>query len=117
MHVLTFVCTYMLHRGLRALWDYMKSELGVDTDAVWEQIKDLAIKTIIRQVSVCIWTMVFSCFPCIHTVHMYVQSSVLARPNLQGGPPFLNLEFDFICNDLSFPETGKQFVPLYQLFR
>ena len=43
--------------------------------------------------------------------------SVLARPNLQSGLPFLDLKFDFICNDPSFPETGKQFSPLCQLFR
>jgi tubulin polyglutamylase TTLL4 len=33
--------------GLLALWEYMRNELGVDTDKVWESIKDLAIKTII----------------------------------------------------------------------
>ena len=53
---------------------------------------------------------------CIHSRMIYgwnvAPCSVLARPNLQGGPPFLDLKFDFTCNDPSFLETGKQFVPL-----
>ena len=59
LHISAYICVYVLLRGLVALWDYMKSELGVDTDAVWEQIKDLAIKTIIRQAPMCIHTLVF----------------------------------------------------------
>ena len=59
LHISAYICVYVLHRGLLALWDYMKSELGVDTDAVWEQIKDLAIKTIIRQAPMCICILVF----------------------------------------------------------
>ena len=35
-------------RGLLALWQYMRHELGVNTEEVWEAIKDLIIKTIIR---------------------------------------------------------------------
>ena len=43
------ICMYVhVCRGLLALWEYMRNELGVDTDKVWESIKDLAIKTIIR---------------------------------------------------------------------
>ena len=33
--------------GLLALWRYMRTEMGVDTDAVWQSITDLVIKTII----------------------------------------------------------------------
>ena len=58
--------------------------------------------------SVCVY--VYECMYIIARNTVY--TSVLARPNLQGGPPFLDLKFDFICNDPSFPETGKQFSPL-----
>ena len=34
--------------GLLALWQYMGTELGVNTEAVWDSIKDVVIKTIIR---------------------------------------------------------------------
>ncbi len=33
--------------GLLALWRYMKTELGVDTDSVWQSITELVVKTII----------------------------------------------------------------------
>ena len=33
--------------GLLALWRYMHSQLGINTDRVWDSIKDLVIKTII----------------------------------------------------------------------
>ena len=41
--VYTCVC-----RGLLALWRYMESEMGMDPGPVWERIKDVVIKTIIR---------------------------------------------------------------------
>ena len=34
--------------GLLALWQYMSMELGVNTEAIWESIKDVVVKTIIR---------------------------------------------------------------------
>ena len=33
--------------GLLALWRYMRTHLGVNTERVWDSIKDLIIKTII----------------------------------------------------------------------
>lgn len=33
-------------RGLKALWNYMKRQ-GVNTTQVWENIKDLVVKTIV----------------------------------------------------------------------
>ena len=33
--------------GLLALWRYMQTHLGIDTERVWDSIKDLVIKTII----------------------------------------------------------------------
>ena len=36
--------------GLLALWRYMSSELCINTEAIWEAIKDVVIKTIIRYI-------------------------------------------------------------------
>lgn len=33
--------------GLLALWRYMRTHLGINTERVWDSIKDLVIKTII----------------------------------------------------------------------
>ncbi len=33
--------------GLQALWRHMNTELGVDTDGVWQSITELVVKTII----------------------------------------------------------------------
>ena len=33
--------------GLLALWKYMSMKLGINTETVWETIKDVVIKTII----------------------------------------------------------------------
>lgn len=38
--------------GLLAFWRYMSSELGINTEAIWEAIKDVVIKTIIRYVRI-----------------------------------------------------------------
>ena len=35
-------------RGLLALWRYMRTEMGLNTDLIWEDIKDVVIRTIIR---------------------------------------------------------------------
>lgn len=43
--ITTVLCTFI--RGLLALWQYMSTELGLNTDAIWDSIKDLVIKTII----------------------------------------------------------------------
>ena len=37
--------------GLLALWRYMRSQLGINTDKVWDSIKDLVVKTIISSES------------------------------------------------------------------
>ncbi len=34
--------------GLLALWGYMREELGVNTEEVWQSITELVVKTIIR---------------------------------------------------------------------
>ena len=37
----------LLFRGLVALWQYMRNELGIETDPIWESVKDIVVKTII----------------------------------------------------------------------
>ena len=34
--------------GLLALWRYMTLELGLNTECIWESIKDVVVQTIIR---------------------------------------------------------------------
>ncbi len=40
--------TIIINRGLLALWGYMSDTLSIDPGPVWERIKDVVIKTVIR---------------------------------------------------------------------
>lgn len=45
----TFIClhaVFYLYRALKALWNYL-TQKGVDSEAIWEKIKDIVVKTII----------------------------------------------------------------------
>lgn len=35
-----------LYRALKALWSYLNQK-GIDSEAIWEKIKDIVVKTII----------------------------------------------------------------------
>lgn len=37
---------FLSHRALKALWSYL-TQKGVNSEAIWEKIKDIVIKTII----------------------------------------------------------------------
>ena len=55
------------HRGLLAFWEYMRTELHLDTDPIWESIQDLVIKTIIRCVRSTPVLCVCVCVRCLRT--------------------------------------------------
>jgi len=46
MHCILIILS--LRRGLLALWQYMRNEMGINTEETWESIQELIVKTIIR---------------------------------------------------------------------